>query len=119
MASRADGRWSAIRSCSKRTCLACSRRAMCGSARTVVSPRRWAKDRRRSIRCTVTCGRSDIVNSDEKRVVMERLARHRALGTAPVREHEWLVEHGSRLTYSAGDLVTAKGVQVPQMYVLF
>jgi len=52
------------------------------------------------------------------RDLMEQLARHRALGKAPKAEHAWLVAHGTRRTYHAGEVVTAKGTQAKSLMVL-
>ena len=51
--------------------------------------------------------------------LLTRLAQHRALGHAPPAEHAWLAAHGSRYVYEAGDLVTKKGAQAPNMIILF
>ena len=50
--------------------------------------------------------------------LMARLAMHRALGSAPVQEHAWLVAHGALRTYAAGEVVTAKGEQAKTLIVL-
>src|SRR5688572_19969620 len=54
-----------------------------------------------------------------ERELMERLATHRALGSAPPEEHAWLVAHGEPVTYAEGTVVAAKGVQVQGMFVVF
>ena len=51
--------------------------------------------------------------------LMARLAEHRALGTAPVQEHAWLVAHGELRSYAIGEVVTAKGQQGRALLVLF
>jgi signal transduction histidine kinase len=51
--------------------------------------------------------------------LMARLAEHRSLGSAPVEEHAWLVAHGARQIYAAGDVVTARGEQAQQLIVHF
>jgi len=50
--------------------------------------------------------------------LMARLAAHRALGSAPPKEHAWLVAHGEPVTYAEGSVVTPKGVQVQGMFVV-
>ena len=51
--------------------------------------------------------------------VMPRLAKHRALASAPVHEHEWLVAHGEMQSYEAGEVIIRKGEQAQTMFVLF
>jgi signal transduction histidine kinase len=51
--------------------------------------------------------------------VMTRLAQHRAIGHAPVAEHAWLAEHGERVTYPLGHVVTAKGVHAKNLLIVF
>ncbi|PYP79824.1 MAG: hypothetical protein DMD35_06835 [Gemmatimonadetes bacterium] len=55
------------------------------------------------------------VNAD----LAPRLAQHRALREAPASEHAWLLAHGTRHVYEAGDVVTRKGEQAHQMIILF
>ena len=51
--------------------------------------------------------------------VMTRLAQHRALKHAPVTEHAWLADHGVRVTYPLGHVVTAKGVHAKNLLIVF
>jgi signal transduction histidine kinase len=51
--------------------------------------------------------------------MMTRLSQHRALGGAPVSEHEWLAAHGELRTFEIGDVITAKGEQAKTMNVMF
>ena len=51
--------------------------------------------------------------------LMTRLAQHRALGAAPAREHQWLVDHGTLRTLAAGDILARKGEQATSLLVLF
>jgi len=41
--------------------------------------------------------------------LMAKLARHKALGDAPVEEHAWLASHGRLRTLAPGDILTHKG----------
>jgi signal transduction histidine kinase len=41
--------------------------------------------------------------------LMARLAQHRALGSAPVTEHAWLVRHGTTRSVAVGEVLTRKG----------
>jgi signal transduction histidine kinase len=50
--------------------------------------------------------------------LMTRLSRHRLLGSVPVAEHAWLVEHGELRTHPVGTVVTRKGEQATDMLVL-
>ena len=51
--------------------------------------------------------------------VMTRLAQHRAIGHAPVSELAWLAEHGVRVTYPLGHVVTPKGVHAKNLIIVF
>ncbi|MEO7962948.1 MAG: ATP-binding protein [Gemmatimonadaceae bacterium] len=51
--------------------------------------------------------------------LIARLGEHRALGSAPVAEHAWLVEHGVVRNFAVGEVVTKKGKQAPQLLILF
>ena len=51
--------------------------------------------------------------------VMERLAAHKALGSAPVSEHAWLAEHGTLRTHAAGDVLAHAGELVTSLFVTF
>ena len=48
----------------------------------------------------------------------DRLAEHKTLGPAPRKELEWLASHGSLRQLDAGNVLTAKGVQVEGLFVL-
>lgn len=50
--------------------------------------------------------------------LMARLSRHRLLGSVPVDEHAWLVEHGELRTQPVGAVITKKGAQATDMIVL-
>jgi signal transduction histidine kinase len=50
--------------------------------------------------------------------LMTRLGQHRLLGSVPVAEHAWLVEHGELRTRPVGALITKKGEQATDMVVL-
>lgn len=50
--------------------------------------------------------------------LVDRLARHKTLGAVPREELEWLVSHGSLQHFNEGDVVTAKGAQVENMFVV-
>src|SRR5512140_3664219 len=119
MAGRAVGRSSGSRSCSRRTSRACSRPATCAPAPTVAWRQPWVRVRRRSIPSTVTCGRSDGMGATLDPGVMSLLAQHRALGNAPVAEHEWLAAHGTLRSYGVGDVVLPKGEAAPTLMILF
>lgn len=47
------------------------------------------------------------------------LSQHRALGSAPAAEHEWLIAHGERRSYDIGTVVNTKGHLVTFLYVVF
>jgi len=49
--------------------------------------------------------------------LLERLARHRALGSAPASEREWLADHGVLRTFAAGEVVVPKGARVTNLHV--
>ena len=51
--------------------------------------------------------------------VLERLAKHRAIGHAPAAEHAWLAENGVRVTYPVGHVVTPKGVHAKNLLIVF
>jgi signal transduction histidine kinase len=57
---------------------------------------------------------SSVVSDD----ILTRLAKHRALGHAPPSEHAWLVAHGTRVVYEAGETVTRQGEQALHMIIL-
>jgi len=50
--------------------------------------------------------------------LLERLAAHRTIGTAPREELEWLVRHGTIKSYHAGDVVSRKGEAVAGLHVI-
>jgi len=50
--------------------------------------------------------------------LIERLAAHKALGSAPREELAWLVEHGTLRHLEAGEILTHKGKQVEGLYVV-
>ncbi len=50
--------------------------------------------------------------------LIERLAEHKALGSAPREELAWLVEHGTLRHLEAGDILSRKGEQVEGLYIL-
>ena len=49
--------------------------------------------------------------------LLERLARHCALGPAPASEREWLAEHGVLRTLAAGEVVIPKATRVTDLHV--
>ena len=51
--------------------------------------------------------------------VMDLLAQHKMLGSAPAAEHEWLVAHGERRSLAAGEVLSHKGELVSALYILF
>ena len=59
---------------------------------------------------------SDGVTLD--RDLLTRLARHRALGGVPPREHAWLVEHGAFLRLAAGAILAPKGKPANTLWIL-
>jgi signal transduction histidine kinase len=50
--------------------------------------------------------------------LIDRLAEHRALGSAPREELEWLAKHGTLHHLDAGKILSHKGLQVEGMYVV-
>lgn len=50
--------------------------------------------------------------------LIERLAAHRTLGSAPRVELEWLAAHGALRSLAAGDLLSVKGHQVEGLYIV-
>ena len=50
--------------------------------------------------------------------LIERLAEHKALGSAPREELAWLVEHGTLRQLEAGEILSHKGQQVEGLYIL-
>ncbi len=50
--------------------------------------------------------------------LVDRLAAHRTIGSAPRQELEWLAGHGELLELQPGDLVAEKGKPVNEMFVL-
>ena len=50
--------------------------------------------------------------------LIDRLAEHKALGSAPREELEWLAKHGTLRHLEAGEIVSHKGAQVDGMYVV-
>ena len=53
-----------------------------------------------------------------ERDLTDRLAEHKTLSAAPRRELEWLAAHGSIRELNAGEVLSAKGVQVDFLYVV-
>ena len=51
--------------------------------------------------------------------LMNRLAQHRALGSAPKDEHAWLVAHGALRKFAVGDVITVKGTESKRLMVIF
>jgi signal transduction histidine kinase len=49
--------------------------------------------------------------------LLDRLARHRALGPAPASEREWLAGHGVLRSIPSGEVLLAKGTQVTDLHV--
>lgn len=47
-----------------------------------------------------------------------RLTAHRALGSAPVSEHEWLIAHGTERNYAPGERLNTKGIRADFMVVV-
>ena len=62
---------------------------------------------------TPTSERPDIAS------LVERLAQHKTLGSAPRAELEWLATHGEFRHFEVGDVVAAKGAPVDFMAILF
>src|SRR5438552_3210769 len=50
--------------------------------------------------------------------LVDRLAAHRTIGTAPREELAWLASHGSLRHLDTGDMLTAKNVKVENLYVV-
>jgi len=50
--------------------------------------------------------------------LVDRLAAHRTIGTAPREELAWLASHGSLRHLDTGDVLTAKNVKVENLYVV-
>ncbi len=50
--------------------------------------------------------------------LVDRLAEHKTLGTAPREELAWLAEHGTLRLLEAGEILSHKGVQVEGLYVV-
>jgi len=50
--------------------------------------------------------------------LVDRLAGHRTLGSAPREELEWLVAHGSLRHLDVGDFLSSKGKPVDGMFVV-
>ena len=50
--------------------------------------------------------------------LIDRLAEHRGLSTAPRTELEWLAAHGSIRELSPGDIVSRKGRPVEGLYII-
>ena len=50
--------------------------------------------------------------------IVDRLSKHRTLGSAPRRELEWLATHGSLEHLGVGDVLVASGKPVEDLYVL-
>jgi signal transduction histidine kinase len=53
-----------------------------------------------------------------ERDLIDRLAEHRTVGKAPRAELEWLARHGHIRRLSAGQILSAKGVQVEALYIV-
>ena len=50
--------------------------------------------------------------------IIERLSQHKALGSAPCEELDWLAQHGTLRRLEAGEIVSHKGQQVEGLYVV-
>lgn len=50
--------------------------------------------------------------------LIDRLAEHKTLGSAPREELAWLASHGTLRQLDAGDILTAKGSQVAGLFVV-
>jgi signal transduction histidine kinase len=50
--------------------------------------------------------------------IIERLAEHKRLGSAPREELAWLASHGSLRQLQAGEVLTAKGARVEGLFVI-
>ena len=51
--------------------------------------------------------------------LVERLAGHRALGSSPPAELEWVAAHGTLRSYKAGDVMGEEGAPIVEMMVIF
>jgi signal transduction histidine kinase len=49
--------------------------------------------------------------------MIERLAAHKTVGSAPREELEWLVGHGTQRTFAPGDILSQRGVPVAGMFI--
>lgn len=56
---------------------------------------------------------------DARDALLAKLAAHRALASVPLREREWLVDHGELQSFALGDVITAKGEPAKSMLVVF
>lgn len=63
-------------------------------------------------------GVSPIVTTQDAQELIDRLAQHRTLGSAPRAELEWLVAHGHLRDLEAGDILSTKGRQVEALYIV-
>lgn len=50
--------------------------------------------------------------------LVEQLAKHRTLGSAPRAELEWIAAHGSFRSLNSGDVLSVKGQQVAGLYII-
>jgi len=50
--------------------------------------------------------------------MVDRLAAHRMLGSAPRSELEWLARHGARHHYAAGELLARRGESPPEIMII-
>src|SRR5579862_4518468 len=50
--------------------------------------------------------------------LVDRLAQHKTLGAAPREELAWLASHGSLRQLKAGEVLSAKGVQIEGLFVV-
>src|SRR5688572_14681877 len=50
--------------------------------------------------------------------LLDRLASHATLGSAPRHELEWLVAHGTLREFAEGDVVSVTGNEVSNLFVL-
>ena len=51
--------------------------------------------------------------------LMTRLSQHRALGSAPITEHAWLVAHGTMHTLPVGHVLMPSGGAAHSLYIVF
>lgn len=51
--------------------------------------------------------------------LLSLFAAHRALGSAPVHEHEWLVAHGQRRQLQLGEVIARKGERASSLIIVF